>query len=634
VRLSCRRLFLLLVLVAFIVGFYFAKSWYDKKVGVPPYQTVQKVVSLDQGWAKEKTDWYHYATQGSTFFVKYDWFLALEQPIPTLGFPAAPFSERDYLGAFGFLFDVETNAYNKDDLPIGFAANDKFVDPITKERMTAIGLTCAACHTGQLNYKGTGVRIEGGQSTANIIKFQNAFGFAMLLTYYDPFRFDRFAKNVLKSNYNKENKANLKREFYEQLQRAMVIAKLDQKYPPLTEEGAGRLDALNRIGNFVFAAELYDGNYRVIDAPVSFPFLWGVPWFDWVEYNGSVLQPMTRNAGEALGVFAPINLKDPSKTFFQSSLDVEHLYQIEKMIGGYKPFEGLKAPVWQEDIFGAIDQQKATKGAELYKQKCQSCHLPPVDSEEICQPKYWTTPNKWGLRFLKIPLINIELLGTDSQEVTDWAKRFVETKQVGLGIVKGELGLPVTVEKAVNLKYDELGFSQEKRDEYNGKRENKVRSPLCYKARTLEGVWATPPFLHNGSVPNLYQLLSPVSERDKKFYLASREFDPKYVGYSTDYINKGFLLDTTVIGNHNTGHEFRNLTEEERAVWIKNSEGKLQYPYRGVLGEELTPQERFELIEYLKTLKSRDQTKQTSVCPIPLIPINDPNEGVVDTCAH
>jgi len=44
VRLSCCRLFLLLV----FVGFYFIKYWYDKNVGIPPYQTVQKVVSLDK----------------------------------------------------------------------------------------------------------------------------------------------------------------------------------------------------------------------------------------------------------------------------------------------------------------------------------------------------------------------------------------------------------------------------------------------------------------------------------------------------------------------------------------------------------------------------------------------------------
>src|SRR5712672_1888448 len=49
--------------------------------------------------------------------------------------------------------------------------------------------------------------------------------------------------------------------------------------------------------------------------------------------------------------------------------------------------------------------------------------------------------------------------------------------------------------------------------------------------RFLDGVWATPPYLHNGSVPNIYALLSPVSERPKSFYLGRREFDPFCVGY-------------------------------------------------------------------------------------------------------
>ncbi|MEY3218803.1 MAG: hypothetical protein RIT27_160 [Pseudomonadota bacterium] len=632
-RLSCRRLFWIILILAIGVGIYFAKSWYNQKIGVPPYQAVNHIVSLEQGWSKEHANWYHQATQGSTFLIKYNWFLALEQPILTLGFPAAPFRDKNYLGAYGFLFD-SNNPENPDELPIGFAKNEHYVDPITQQPMITIGLTCAACHTGQLNYRGTGVRIEGGQSMANVIKFQTAFGFAMLLTYYDPLRFDRFAKNVLGAKYSAQNKTNLKTEFYQTLQNVLKAAKLDEEIPPLTEEGFGRLDALNRIGNYVFAVELYKGNYRVIDAPVSFPFLWGTSWFDWVEYNGSVLQPMTRNAGEALGVFASINLTDPSQTLFQSSLDVENIYHLEKMIAGNKPFEGLKAPQWPEQIFGEINQQKATQGAKLYQTHCQSCHLPPMDSEEICEPQYWTNPNKWGKRFLKLKLVNVDLLGTDDQEVKDWAKRFVETKQVGLGVVKGELGLPLTVEKAVNLKYDALGFSQEQRDEYNGYRENKVRSPLCYKARPLDGIWATPPFLHNGSVSNLYQLLSPVSERDKTFYVGSQEFDPQSVGYNTDYLKNALLFDTTTIGNHNTGHEYRDLTEQEQQTWIKDAQGHLKFPFRGVLGKAFTPEERWALVEYLKTLKSRDLNVQTTVCPKPLMLIEETNKEEVDTCVH
>jgi hypothetical protein len=47
--------------------------------------------------------------------------------------------------------------------------------------------------------------------------------------------------------------------------------------------------------------------------------------------------------------------------------------------------------------------------------------------------------------------------------------------------------------------------------------------------RSRQGVWATPPFLHNGAVPNLYETLIPAKERTKKFHLG-REFDPVKVG--------------------------------------------------------------------------------------------------------
>lgn len=52
-----------------------------------------------------------------------------------------------------------------------------------------------------------------------------------------------------------------------------------------------------------------------------------------------------------------------------------------------------------------------------------------------------------------------------------------------------------------------------------------VQELRAYKARPLDGVWATPPFLHNGSVPNLFQLLSPAAERSPQFYVGTFEFD-------------------------------------------------------------------------------------------------------------
>jgi hypothetical protein len=57
---------------------------------------------------------------------------------------------------------------------------------------------------------------------------------------------------------------------------------------------------------------------------------------------------------------------------------------------------------------------------------------------------------------------------------------------------------------------------------------------LGYKFRPLTGIWATAPYLHNGSVPTLYDLLLPPSDRPTSFYVGTREFDPVKVGFKTE----------------------------------------------------------------------------------------------------
>ena len=97
-----------------------------------------------------------------------------------------------------------------------------------------------------------------------------------------------------------------------------------------------------------------------------------------------------------------------------------------------------------------------------------------------------------------------------------------------------------------------------------------IAANLGYKARPLSGIWATPPYLHNSSVPSLYQVLLPASRRTQKFYLGRTRFDPKHVGFETHEFPGAFLMDTAKSGNRNNGHEFRNLTLEE----LENKQGK------------------------------------------------------------
>jgi hypothetical protein len=126
----------------------------------------------------------------------------------------------------------------------------------------------------------------------------------------------------------------------------------------------------------------------------------------------------------------------------------------------------------------------------------------------------------------------------------------------------------------------------------------------AYKPRPLAGVWATPPFLHNGSVPNLYELLSPVNERSKRFFVGRREFDPVKVGFVTEPVKgstSGFWMDTTKPGNLNIGHEFSSGYDPNKAA---SGQGPA-----GIIGPLLTPAERMDIIEYLKIHQDLPETQ-------------------------
>jgi hypothetical protein len=113
----------------------------------------------------------------------------------------------------------------------------------------------------------------------------------------------------------------------------------------------------------------------------------------------------------------------------------------------------------------------------------------------------------------------------------------------------------------------------------------------------LNGIWATAPYLHNGSVPTLYHLLLPKKRpgdpvgpqyeyRPDTFKVGSREFDPKMVGFQwKDY--DGFDFRTDINGNSNAGHEYA-------AGRTPQLNGKTL--------RALNKTEREDLLEYLKTL--------------------------------
>jgi mono/diheme cytochrome c family protein len=582
---------------------------------LPPPEAPAGQISLDQHWTPEQQTWFHHASQGTaTFGIPYEWFMAL--PAPEIG-ATGWLSDSAYLTRFGFIPSPASQPDNPDGLPIGFARGAPQVDPrngastvnpATGKVLTEFGSTCAACHTGQIVYGKTAMTIDGGSAMLDLGKLRTAVGIAILRTAVLPDRFDRFADRVLGFDSTPTAREQLRKQF--RLAVAGVEEQIKLEFSVASgsvEEGVGRLDALNRIGNQVFSLDMRDRNgrpnrenYAPTNAPVHFPHIWDAIWFSWAQYDSSIQRPMVRNAGEAMGVGALVNLSNQGQSLYTSSVDFAALHRIEGALSGpYAPghtplgdrrFTGLAAPRWPA-FLPKIDSQLAAKGEVLYAGMCAGCHLPAPNTAAFWDARFWrpADDNPEAHSFLDLPLIPVSEIGTDPAEAAVLGNRmvtsfpFLDIRTQVFGRALGDV-----VEKVAQRWYEGQTppLSAAMQDEMNGYRPNGIRAPMAYRARPLNGIWATAPYLHNASVPNLYALLSPLAERPRVFWLGNRDYDPKTVGYnSTDPVEGGFQLDTSRSGNSNKGHEFDTGP-------IGN----------GIIGRRLAPEERLALIEYLKTL--------------------------------
>ena len=118
-------------------------------------QSDQSVIYLNQAWSQDDREWYYNFSQGSAV-LSYDIFLNLE-----IAGGQDLFRSDGNLARYG-LIPTPANRYNPDALPIGIS---KTVVATAVKGWPAgdyVGPNCAACHEGQLDYKGKHVRIDGG----------------------------------------------------------------------------------------------------------------------------------------------------------------------------------------------------------------------------------------------------------------------------------------------------------------------------------------------------------------------------------------------------------------------------------------------------------------------------------------
>jgi mono/diheme cytochrome c family protein len=527
--------------------------------------TTYETHRLEQGWSTADRQAYYHTAQG-TEIMPYAWFLYLEKAGSTEWFRS-----NENIAGYGLLPDRNL-LNNPDGLPVGVTRD---VDGETGRAF--FGLTCAACHTGQINYQGASVRIDGGSGPLDLTSFVKDMFLALGVTWLDSEKFDRFARNVLAGGYTEDAKAALHKQVGEQLKLVIhddVVAERLHLYP--VREGFGRQDALGRGGNNGFSKLNIDSDLQVADAPVSYPAVWDAIGWNWVQYNASIRQPLGRNIGEVLGVGGIAVLHGDKKDLYKSTVNILALDQIETLL------HKLKAPAWPEDVLGPIDQEKALRGRALFQEYCFRCHGARVDK---------ATGN------YLVRVIPLDLIGTDPRQALNIAKHMIDPGDLREPGDKDRIpateALRRITENVAQRKFRELGVPQDVQDRMRAGKPNDwgyhyddgKPGPVGYRAHLLTAIWATPPYLHNGSVRNMYELLSPAEERSATFYTGNLEYDPVRMGYRSEAYEGAFLFDSALPGNSNAGHEFRTAPPHTG----------------GVIGRTLTSDERFELIEYLKT---------------------------------
>ncbi|HLA29917.1 MAG TPA: di-heme-cytochrome C peroxidase [Pseudomonas sp.] len=541
-------------------------------------------IYMDQGkdWnASTRADYYS-RDQGSQI-MPLSWAIALRQP------DGSAFMANS-LSRYGYLPNPQSNPPG---LPVGFTAANS-------SSGQNLGMTCSACHTRQIEVGGAAYRIDGGPAISDFQSFLADLDTAMGRVLAEQAVFDAFAASVLGSVSSPTHKAELRLAVEDWYQRYHTLI---ARALPQEPWGPARLDAVSMIFNRLTGLDigpppsyLIPENIQKAVAPVRYPFLWNAYRQDKTQWpgfadNGNDLLGLARNLGEVYGVFAVFHPKKDAKDL----LKIDYLSNNSANFSGLAAQEKLISKIGPPEWPWPVDQALAKQGEALYNLPqaqggCADCHGIKRGAFRSLTHETWATP--------------VQDVGTDSREhdILQWT--------VQTGVLNGaKIPFLEKALKPTDTAFNVLGTAvvgsilQHYAREFLGKEtittSNALYMPTTaplsgafrptvlqpsaafpYEARVLQGIWATAPYLHNGSVPSLAELLKPAAERVASFKVGPA-YDIQAIGLAVEQSKFGaYRLTTTDCsarnsGNSRCGHEF---------------------------GTALPAADKRALLEYLKTL--------------------------------
>jgi hypothetical protein len=461
-------------------------------------------------------------------------------------FRALPASERNGLGGyrqFGFL--VEEGK----DRPIGFSRRRVTID--------RVGLNCSVCHVstvrigegmdpGRIYPGGYPGFVEGSRTRAlvlgmpaNTVDLQAYFNFLFACAAHPSFTVDHIMERIAAATRLGPVERILYRRAVPAVRERLLLRRAQLEFfQAMPRFGPGRVDTFAPYKATLFGFP-YDGTVGAVD----YPSIWNQRprvgmHLHWDGNNQSVFE---RNISAAIGAGAT-----------PASLDMARMLRVAFWIGSPDP-RSTPPPEERTDVIRAarlepvphdgelaipkypfaIDGELARTGSAVYRRECASCH--DWQGEHVGQ------------------VLAIDKIGTDPHRLDSFTPELVKSQNT-------------------------LGTGMWWRFHY-------FRKTGGYANMPLDGLWARAPYLHNGSVPTLNDLLSEPRNRPKRFYRGDDVYDPVNVGFRSD----------------------RKLSDDGRALFefVVERDGA---PLKGndnsghVYGVDLAPAEKKALLEYLKTL--------------------------------
>lgn len=444
-------------------------------------------------------------------------FKVLPDMFPEYFHPAGK-EAGDWIDQFGF---TRGRPDVNEGLPLGFSVSNFRPKSGAPSPVAFVGFSCSMCHTSQLHLPNgkDPLLVQGmGNYSVDFIAWVDAVRSSIL---DERLSVDSVAEAYQKK-YNEPLSAAEKvmiivwltgsRQFFQD-----NLPKYDAPYngkdlrnPALMPNGPARTQPFRNLVRIVLDRPATSGD----NAFCKVPTLYEQGNRQWGQYDGSVGDRLSRSVLAAIATGATID-----------NLIVPEISQ--EVIGAVDYTVDLKGPRYQEifkDEALRLDPQKIERGRKVYMQSCAECHGFRNETTGV-----WEKGARTG------EVVPIEEIKTDAERVNF---RYSDTLTDDL--------------------YNFFPDSHPLRPKREDLRPGPAGTTKGYINAPIESVFARAPYLHNGSVLTLAELIN-LKPRRNVFYRGQNIYDPIDAGLSTPdqpTTTIYYKFDTQMRGNSNQGHDY------------------------------------------------------------------------------